>query len=514
MKNAIILAFCLLVGQSAGHAGSLEDQLSENARYREEKLHPTPTPLPTPTPAGVGAGEGLVVSVEADLSRNCLGALIVGEVEFFGMSQSGGKWSAGFFDMPSRQRILVLDYPDGEDWLTKHPKQFTISEKDEFRFVGRVPVGEGRPRETIFVNNQGLAAARKLIAARFGGNAQMKATPAPTLPPAQMATAEGVGAGEGLILAADSDLPKDILGAIIVGEVEFFGSFQSGGNTLAGFFDLPKRQRMFALKYPGGEDWLTKHPKQFTITKEDGFRVVGRVPVGEGRPRETIFIDNRGLDVARGIVAGMVREAKAQQLKAAPAPVLVPVRQVVPDPTTGMQESIAIAKTTSSAEAEKQFKQADAELNAVYKEVKRSLRPSDQNELMKAQRTWVASKEDALKTIGSEEARFLFLTRVTKDRTEQLRRMMKTVSEAKPVPLAQKASHPKLVRADAAALTPGDVLEGPWKSVDSNGSVTVLAPPYFAKMRIFAAAGYVSGPFNAVRYTGRNGLYFMCVPVN
>ena len=205
---------------------------------------------------------------------------------------------------------------------------------------------------------------------------------------------------------------------------------------------------------------------------------------------------------------------KPTPVPAGPAPVMVPARQVVPDATTGVKDSMSTTKTTPSADAEIQFKQADAELNAVYKDLKRILRSADQTELMKAQRTWVASKEEVVKTIGSEDAKASFLTRVTRDRTEQLRRLMKTISEPNPAAIAQKASQPKLVRPDATTLTPGDILEGPWRALDANGGVTFMGPPYFSKLRIFATTGYISGQFTAVRYTGRNGMYFMCVPLN
>jgi hypothetical protein len=91
---------------------------------------------------------------------------------------------------------------------------------------------------------------------------------------------------------------------------------------------------------------------------------------------------------------------------------------------------------------------------------------------------------------------------------------MKSVSDAKKAPVAQKSSPAKLVRPDAATLSPGDILEGPWRTLDANGGVTVLGAPYFSKMRIFAVTGYVSGRFDAVRYVGRNGLYFICEPLN
>ena len=135
IKPFLVVSVCL-----AGHlqAGSLEDMLAENARYREEKAHlrPSPAAIAAPTPAQAAEEvqpaqmQQLVAKVErrparlisttAEFPTPCVGLQIVGEVELSRSFEVDGKAWAQFiapgrpgrvFILPDVRRALVNETP-------------------------------------------------------------------------------------------------------------------------------------------------------------------------------------------------------------------------------------------------------------------------------------------------------------------------------------------------------------------------------------------------------------------
>jgi len=155
MKTALSLSLCLLVGQSAVRAGSLEDQLSENARYREEKTHPTSATTP-PRPAAEAPTPPTMPSPTAPPARADAPASDVAKPQqppppkaaekTKAAAESSRPWRHLPLDVAAKKYGAKIDktriFPDCKKLGTSEPKRGDL-------FVGSLTIIDIAPYETL-----------------------------------------------------------------------------------------------------------------------------------------------------------------------------------------------------------------------------------------------------------------------------------------------------------------------------------------------------------------------------